>query len=258
MKKLILFFLVLNAGSLLAQIELEHTFNGMSANITALNDGTIKYYAMDVATAQCIVYNEDFSQRKSISLPIPTAFTLYDIQYVTDHLFDADDQIEMAITYYRYDTAGYYWEYGGRIVNESGAILKDMPGSGYLSLIKPNETSYKLLSFVYDYSVYPSTLDTKVYGIPGAWTSMASIQKEDEYMAWPNPARESVNIPLPSNKSADLLVLYDAGGKLLESIPLSGQIQLISISMKNKKQGIYFYSVSMKGQTISTGKIVKN
>ncbi len=241
-----------------AQISLQHTFSGMSAGISSLSDGSIKYYAMNVAGQQCLIYSDGFVLEKTVNIPIPFGYTLYDIQYVTDNLFDTDDLIEMAITYYRYDTVAYYYEYGGMVINENGTILLSMPGSGYLSLMQPTETSYQMFSWVYDYSVYPTTVDTKVYSLPGSWIN---TRTEELYSlknpAWPVPANEQVNIPVPDNTAPGELLIFDMNGRQIRKINTQKGQGLLPLNISQFASGIYHYSLLSSDGLVSSGKFIK-
>ncbi len=241
-----------------AQISLQHTFSDMSAGITSLSDGSIKYYTMNVAGQQCLIYSDGFALEKTVDIPIPFGYTLYDIQYVTDNLFDTDDLIEMAITYYRYDTVALYWEYGGMVINENGTILLSMPGSGYLSLMQPTESSYQLFSWVYDYSVYPSTVDTKVYSLPGSWIN---TRTEELYSlknpAWPVPANDHVNIPVPDNTSSAELLVFDMNGRQIRKIITQEGRSLVQLNVSQFAPGIYHYSLQSSDGMLSSGKFIK-
>lgn len=259
MKKhlLTLLFLCLS-GLLSAQITLRNTFDGASATITSLNDGSILYYSMDVANKECRIYDEGFDLEKTIAIPVPEGFALYDIQYVTDRLFDSDDRLEMAITYYRYDTLGYYYEYGGMIVNENSSVLLNIPGSGYLSLAQPSETDYQLFAYVYDYSVYPSTLDTKVYQLPGSWLATGLNEKNRNLLRpRPNPTDEKIIIPLADKQYAKYIEVFNNAGQCVIKAEIKETSGRLSLKTRHLPGGIYHFSIQSENGTIQSGTFIK-
>jgi len=154
-------------NGLRAQLTLENTYN-VSTGITYIDNEGYKYYAMDVANKQCKIYNLDHNLWKTINLEIPANNYLADIQFVYNKTFNHDDKIELLYIYYEYITVGstYYYIYGTKVLNEDGTLLLSVPGGGYSQLLWTGEEGYKLFIYVYDYSVSPYTVATKVYGLP--------------------------------------------------------------------------------------------
>ena len=149
-----------------AQISMEHSFP-YSTTITKTTNSGYKYFAMDVVNNQCLIYDTDYSLWKTINLQIPAGHYLYDVKYVSDNLFDTDAGIELYYTYYFYDTTAFYYTYYSKIINEDGSVILDLPGCYYSEIIK-GATGYILLAYIWDFSVYPSTLNTVVYSLPGS------------------------------------------------------------------------------------------
>ncbi len=253
---LLLFLFALQG--LQAQIDLVHSFQDQSASITSMNDGSIKYYSMKVSEQQCLIYSENFNLEKTVNISVPDGYDLYDIQYVTDKLFDPDELIEMAVTYYRYDQASYYYEYGGMIINENGNILLHIPGSSYFSLIQPTETTYNLFSWIYDYSVYPYGVETRIYTLPGTWVSSGTAEQSvQQKAAWPNPVTDKLMLPVPENTQDIALKLYDINGKAIKTLKIQNPNKTLKVNTTELSPGTYQYSLQSAEKIISTGTFIK-
>lgn len=231
-----------------AQISYEHTYTGVSAAYIKLPVAGYKYYVMDVANSQCRLYNNDHSLWKTINLSVPVNYYLCDIQFVTEDLFNTDNMIEMLYVSYNYNTTLKYYTYDTRVVNENGTVLLSMPNAGY-SYIYPAETGSKLLIWIYDFSVFPETVNTMVYSIPGKLNTLMTKSpdelKSSLRSAYPNPATSEVAIPytLPSNvKQADLK-LYSMNGKLLKSFTVDHTFNSILVKTGELPAGIYVYRI---------------
>lgn len=230
------------------QIALEHTYTSVSAAYIKLPVAGYKYYVMDVANKQCKLYNNDHSLWKTINLSIPTNYYLCDIQFVTEDLFNTDNLIEMLYVSCNYNTTLKYYTYDTRIVNENGTSLYSMPGAGY-SNIYPAETGSKLLMWIYDFSVFPETVNTMVYSIPGklntVMTKSPDELKSSLRSAYPNPATSEVTIPynLPSNVKEAELKLYTMNGILLKSFTVDHTFNSILVKTGELAAGIYVYRI---------------
>lgn len=244
------------------QVSLETT---LSDAVYATNlDGVGKvYYGVDYNTSECFIYNTDFSLWKTILIVPPTNTYLYDVAYVSTKLFNSDDQIELLAVFTEYiatgDTSGYYI-YTTKIVNEVGVSFLNLPGAGYSTVYNLSDTESKLLCFVYDFSVSPFTVNTKVYGIPGTLSSISEPTGLFMGNAFPNPATNMIHIPLSteSQQYSTQLTLMDVNGSILrqESIPPHQQIyQLNTQALSN---GTYFYVVETNGRKSVARKFVVN
>ncbi len=248
MKKLIpIFVLILFYFQSNAQITLEHSFP-YSATLTNVGNSGYKYYAMDVVNNQCLIYNTDFTVWKTVNLQIPTGLYLYDVNFISDHLFDTDAGVELSYTYYSYDTLALYYTYYTRIINEDGTVLLDLPGCYYSEIHTIGNNIYKYFAYIWDFSVYPSTLDTRVYSLPGVPSEVTqnSLNPGLAGAAFPNPAANSISIPyaLPKIIQRAELKFCNAEGQEIRSYPINGNQGQLRIQTEGLKNGIYFYSIS--------------
>ena len=133
------------------QIQLEHTYN-YSANVTKINDTDYKYFLMDVEQNQCRIYNTDFTLFKTIVLDVPSGSYLYDIRFVSQTLFNLDNNIEILYTYYTWiitneTTQEGYYEYYSKVINEQGTDLLNAPGVLYSYVKNTGQDELSLIFF---------------------------------------------------------------------------------------------------------------
>ncbi len=244
---IILFFIFLSIRSS-AQITLENTYTGVSAAYIHLPVAGYKYYVMDVANSQCRMYNNDHSLWKTINLSIPAGYYLCDIQFVTEDLFNSDNLVEMLYVSYNYNTTLKYYTYDTRIVNENGTPILSMPYAGY-SYIYPAETGSKLFMWIYDFSIFPETVNTMVYSIPGKLnttiTKLPENLKAAQLSAYPNPATNEVTIPysLPSNVKQAELKLFSMNGVLIKSFTIDHTFNSLLVKTGDLPAGMYVYRI---------------
>lgn len=256
----IITLLLVSALQSKSQITLEHTYTGVSAAYINLPVAGYKYYVMDVANSQCRLYNNDHSLWKTVTLSIPANYYLYDIQFVTENLFNTDNSIELLYVSYTYNSSLAYYTYDTRIANESGTVLLSIPGGGY-SYVYPAQTGSKLFIWVYNYAVSPSTVSTLVYSIPGQTaTTGTDYPVENQSIvskAFPNPATNSVTIPynLPAHVNKAELKLYDVGGKLVKSFSIDHTFSNIVLQTGDLPAGMYLYRIEANGFNSETYKL---
>ena len=242
---LILLFTLLNfVGK--AQITLEHTYSDISANVCFLETEGYKYYSMDVPNKQCRLYNQDHSLWKTINISTPTSNYLYDIKYISQHLFNSDDLIELLVVLYEYiptsATDGYYI-YTTRVINENDNDLVNIPGGGYNSILKV-DANYKLLSYVYDFSEIIYLVTTKVYSIPGSPVSVPVLENPMiSDPAFPNPTSDVINIPfqLPAQTKDCILFISDMNGRVILKQKLDTEQNPLKLNTSAFSKGSYLY-----------------
>src|ERR1700761_6904216 len=95
-----LFFLtaLLISNSIFAQINLDHNFGQINVSgSTNLTNYGVKFYSY--TTNNLILYNDDYSVFKNISIPQISGWDLAAVEYISDNLFDLDNEIEYYASY---------------------------------------------------------------------------------------------------------------------------------------------------------------
>jgi len=242
-----------------AQITLEHNYPA-SATLTDLGLSGYKYYLVDVANNQCLIYNTDHSLWKTIALTIPDSMYLYNIQYVTDTLFNKDSKVELAYTYYSYDTALFYYTYNTRVIDEDGIELLAIPGCNFIDVIASGSGATKMLAYVYDYSLILYTVNTLVYSLPGSLPP-GGIRTEGEGFlrnAYPNPAGSMVSIPyqLPDGINSAQILLINGSGQVLRSYKVDRTFHDLIIPTGDLPKGVILYQLKSDKGIIGSGRFI--
>ncbi len=250
MKKImsLLVSLTLFSAVLHAQIQFEQSYNYSAASTELEVDG-LKYYLMDVPAEQTRLYNSDFSLWKTLQYSIPNNRWLYDVKYVSQHLFDADDGVESLIIYYQYveTQTSYYYVYALVVVDDNGSELLKVPGGAFADVKSLPDGGSNLFVYNWDYAVWPYTVETLIYRIPG---QLVGIQEEiqntqtvaDQTSVFPNPSDGVVKLSLPGQFDyAARLMVRDEKGSLVHEMEIQRQSVEQEINLLHLPAGIYFY-----------------
>ncbi|MCK4662191.1 MAG: T9SS type A sorting domain-containing protein [Bacteroidales bacterium] len=76
-----------------------------------------------------------------------------------------------------------------------------------------------------------------------------------DFVLYPNPATDYINISLSHNNQTNKFEIYDITGKLILSEKLISTLTKIHITALSK--GLYFYRIKNNNKTIGTGKFIK-
>lgn len=242
-----------------AQIYLENPYTA-STGLTNLAVSGYKYFMMDVTNKQCVLYNIDHSVWKTINLSVPDGMYLYDINNVSETLFNTDDKVELAYIYYAYDSALLYYTYYTRVVSEDGTELLSIPGCSYLQVKSSGSSGTKLLAYVYDYSIVNWTINTLVYSIPGHLPIGGVPETGGVYLndAFPNPSSSMVTIPyqLPESVNNAEIRLLSASGKVMKRYRVDSNFHELVIQTADLPKGAYVYQLKAEHGILATGKLI--
>ncbi|MFP4471114.1 MAG: T9SS type A sorting domain-containing protein [Bacteroidota bacterium] len=261
MKRLILLLsLQLLFAGAFAQINFEHEYY-YSGTFVNLSLSGSKFYVMDVENSQCRIYNLNHSLWKTIDLDIPADHYLYDIRFVSENLFTTDNAVALAYIYYHYDETGQYYSYFARIISENGTALLTIPGAQYLAVNDLDENGVKLSAYVYDYSVYPYTVKTRIYDLPGQSLTMPEAPAGNNtglQHPFPNPARDFTSLPyeLPRGEKQGTIILTDSHGILIQRYRVDRTFKHLRLNTAQLPAGTYFYYLETTGEISETKKLV--
>ncbi|HEY9116102.1 MAG TPA: T9SS type A sorting domain-containing protein [Bacteroidales bacterium] len=258
-KRVLTFFLfILIALSAKSQINLEKEYTG--SVLFAYLEGNA-YYSANFVNNQVLIYGLDYSLTKTISLTAPSNMFLYDVAFVSTHVFNDDELMELLVVYYNYeptsDTGGYYY-YTTQVVNESGTVLLDVVNGSYSDLVIYNNGSLKLLVNIYDFAVSLYVLNTEIYGLTGTISSSTPENSEISLKnPYPNPASNFVNIPYKLEKDLNAeLILLDISGHEVNRSNLTSSSENLLLNTANLKPGQYIYYIEINGKRTLARKIV--
>jgi hypothetical protein len=260
MKTPITIFLLLSGMAILAQPALE-TVYPVSTNICTLETTGDKYYTMDITNKQCRIYNMDHSLYRTIYLEVPEDYYLFDIQQISQHIFNHDDLIEFAYVYSKFNPTetSWYYSYETRVINESGTEILKVPGAGHTLVIPTQDGGRKFLVFIYDFYVIPATTQTQVYSLPDSPLKSEAVNGSAYRLGnpYPNPASGMINIPvsLPPGVNKGYLQIYNISGQLIDLREIKKTDESILIPGGSLLPGSYIYNISGKGQQSESKKI---
>lgn len=136
-----------------AQFALENTYTSFTQR-TKLEISGEKYYRLNIATNEAILYNSNHTLWKTIDLPLPAGSSVNSILHISETTLNTDASLEVI---YNYSFTG--TEYGSRIVNENGSILLTVENSDRIEVSILNGLSTKLIAYENDASSIYSTQD---------------------------------------------------------------------------------------------------
>ncbi len=260
--RILLSVLMLTAGMVLfAQPSLETVYS-VSTNICSLEKDGDKYYAMDIANKQCRLYNMDHSLFRTINLTVPEGYYLFDIQQISQHIFNQDDQIEFAYIYSRFNQTetSWYYSYETRVINENGTEILKIPDAGHTLVIPTQDTERKFLVYIYDFYVIPATTQTQVYSLPSIPLKSETVYGSAYRLRnpYPNPASGMINIPvsLPPGVNKGYLQIYNISGQLIDLREIKKTDESILIPGGSLLPGSYIYNISGKSQKSESKKVI--
>ncbi len=251
--------LILAAANItVAQLTLENTYS-YSVSTAYIDGEGYKFYEMDTDNNRCVIYNLDHSLYQSIDLEVPDGQHLYDLKYVTNHLFDEDDGLEVCYTYYEYNDEEQYSTYTTRVINDDGSALLEVPGAAYATLMTTSEEGdYRFVVYVYDYSVVPSTVETNIYSLAGQSTGLSGLPQLSDTKAFPNPAKEQITIAydIPENIRQAQLIVYNARGQVIMKHPVDNESHHTVVNTSMFPAGTYLYRIAQGHHTYVKDKFI--
>ena len=157
------------------ELMLENIYEeGIVTRINLENSGE-KFYVLDNANGNIILYNQNHTLWKTIALPKPAQAVYADVGVVSESLINPDTSLEIAYTYYV--LAENVYTYTGKIINENNTELISIPGAKSIVVDVLEGAEVKLLAVIRNFS--PSTSlgylnSTNIYQLP-------SLVLEKEY-----------------------------------------------------------------------------
>jgi hypothetical protein len=257
-----------------AQILLEHTYNAAGSLIAYPNyqqlyivklevDGE-KYVFIDRANKQLKFYHFNHSLWKTISfegtIDLNSGSNTRDILYISQHLFDTDDEIE-----FLYDDIDQNDALVSvtQIVNEDGSILFTENNAGPWVKINFPQPQVPIFNTAFGTKMILSLSngDANVYSLAGSLAvgitpspiqEMPSISTS---LAYPNPAIYTTRIDytLPQGAHEGWLVFYNTEGQEVQRFQVDDTFTSIEVTTQDLSSGTYYYNLQTT-QGVSGGK----
>lgn len=267
MKKLIFITLFAFTINVKAQITLEHTYDSagyffastiyQQLYIVKLEVDGDKIVFVDRDKKLVRFYNLNHSPWKTISFLAATDLnTNADVQstmYISQHLFDGDDEIEFLYVDQNQPTSAIT-----HVINEDGSIL--FTANNQAPLVYTSAPQAQL-------PIYNTSAGTKMilsggaynsgdgnayfYGLAGTLANGIIAFPNNEFnnlrtsMAYPNPTRSSTRIDytLPNGVNKGEIVFYDTQGKEVKRFNVDRTFDSLVISTEDLQSGLYYYNL---------------
>ncbi len=179
-----------------------------------------------------------------------------DILYVSQHLFDADDDVELM----------FVKPYSGTsVINEDGTVIQFWPNELPLIAVNIPQEQRPIYNTPLGTKLILSDQllgDAKVYSLPGTLFTGISGPHEQSVLSapvkvYPNPTASEVTVDIQWTTrftNADMAFFNSVGELVLtQAITVTGQ----RINIAPLAAGEYSYRVSMDGQQVNAGKLTK-
>ncbi|MFY9308741.1 MAG: T9SS type A sorting domain-containing protein [Bacteroidia bacterium] len=229
-----------------------------------------KYVDINKMNQTIDFYNIDHTLWKSIDYSSVSIISPYpenqksqcSILYISQLLFNTDENIEFLYTYSWYNGSDTTWHAITQIVSENGTMLFTRNAA---PLIQPAwHAQY--------FPIYNTTEGTKmilsnesgtaeVFSLGGNFTpgiSQNNIQNQLGMSLFPNPSAYAqmitINYQLPDqNKSAELII-FDALGKRIKTFTIGNGLNTILVDTIDLSSGMYFYTIKTENGEILANK----
>lgn len=261
MKKLIVFFVMLQLTAKSQIINLENTYTQAPYFIlTQISPSNYKYILFDPFNSQFKVYNLNHSLYASVNIPLTyvQGSSQYYINFVTTSLFDCDStNLEYSIMFLGNGGPAYPAPYFS-VYRANGPLLQKIDsvrftnwstGMNYATninavpIIKTPAGSKLILNKV---NSSGGTAGTSVYALCGTMpTNYYSSQLLDEAeLPFPNPTAKTISLPYKLvGETHGKLVIYSIEGKSLKEFQIDNNFDHLILNTEDLSEGTYLYSV---------------
>ena len=259
-----------------AQITLENSYPATSSSqlmqVVELVKSGYKYQTLDYTNKNLKLYNLNHSLFKSINLPTPAGFFL-NSAIVSDSLFNTDNLVEVAYTYYGYNYTVTPLTYTTetKIIDENVSNIFTLPqgtspsiyytgsANGYKMIINVDSVNKTALKQTNVYSLVgglPIHLQTHAGSNP---TGLITTNNSELLTsAAPNPSsnRTTIGYQFPKGESSGIIVIYNINGKELKQYVVDNTFNTLELDNSDLSSGTYFYQVSTSSGKSSAKKML--
>tara|TARA_R110002072_G_scaffold256549_1_gene415414 strand:- start:352 stop:1191 length:840 start_codon:yes stop_codon:yes gene_type:complete len=277
MKHAILLLILCTCLGASAQITLDETYAnaGFSGGILSwqtlevvrLELGGDKFVFRDNENKTLKFYNLDHSLWKSISysgaIDVDPDYNSANILYISQHLFDLDDEIEFM-----------YVDVGSdvgvtQVVNEDGAFLftaNDQAPRMNGSVPQNQQPIYNTSggTFMILSGANSSDGNAYVYRLPGALQvgieigSIGQMNDGSSLLIYPNPTADEVRIDyaLPQGEGSGVLIIYDSSGNEVKRLNIDRRVDHVNVLIGEFASGTYICNLQTVSGISTSSKLV--
>ena len=225
-------------------MNLEHTYRQYYASFTAVNieNEGIKYCGLDSTRTTYLMYNMDYSIWKQITLPVFSGQIVGAANYPSKYLFNTDGNVEIIVEYYKPASVPLSHL---EIVSENGTSIQSINNGQYVAQIFNSGSGAKAI--VWSQSGGLSSVN--IYSLPGNYTgaalktSLAGMPVSDVSIL-PNPVERVANVryTLAAGQTSGQINIFDAAGRIIRTVPISGNSGSVTLDVAGWAPGVYSYS----------------
>lgn len=254
-----------------AQITIESTYPSMgSGNYFAMNvvrlSAGYKYTHFDRLGKILRIYNLNHSIWKTINLPVPSGFQLYDVpKHITDSLFKLDANVELAYTYYATTsyTNGTSPTYTSvtKVIDDAGSTLLTINQCMQTQLVHTGTNGYRMIaqvdsvnkiwtSGVKEYQVFKLIGSLPVTHTSSSTEPTGLSQKQNSQnpiLSSPNPNpsgnKTVIGYDLPFGIEQTELVIFDITGNEVKRYFVDRNFNTLELDNTELISGTYFYKI---------------
>lgn len=233
--------LLLCSFTTIAQVNLLHTFNGSTTTAAGYYVEKIDRYICSEGNT-INIYNPDFSLEKSITVGVPAGYSISSTS-LSQHTFNSDDKYEICVYSSKSDGQNYNSNMRAMIVNEDGALIKDL-GYAYSLYgsytIIDDQLRFIVTKLFFDGSTVSQT--TEIYSCNGSYTEVSSNSTIPNSKPYPNPTSTIINIPydIPQNTISEMKI-FSSNGQLIDVKTIGSHFNHIQLNVQDYQPGIYLY-----------------
>jgi hypothetical protein len=228
-----------------------------------------KYVKVNLSNATLTFYNLNHSVFKSFSFSSAAdqnanSTNTTGILYISQHLFDLDDQIEFMFVDYVSMGIGLGYQYVTQIINELNEVEMTIMDAAPLVSVNVPQQQVPIYNTPQGTKLILSKQngDALIYSLGGTLTTQ--IEELDPTLnllsnAFPNPTQQFVTIPyqLPQGETNASLHLYNQQGQLIQTYTVDATFSELIIQTSDLKSGNYYYELKTQSGQVQSKKLVK-
>lgn len=258
MKQLIITVAVtlLSIGATNAQIVLERNYNQHPTLEVYELETEGHMYAGINSIGDIQLYRPDHSIFKTIKPTYSGAPAFVTFGYVSQHLFDSDNDVELLLSYVDTSISGYPQSHVA-VVDDNGGIIKDIL---YATAPRIREVSGKWKLIVTMNGAQPFYSD--VYSLPGKWNGILAepTHPSIEAKMYPNPMSSTATIEYEldhGGRHGKVNIYEMSSGKLVREYKVKEHKGAVTIQRGELPAGTYVYEILCEEHNQPSGSPVK-
>lgn len=250
------------------QITLEHTypnagyfFSYGQLMMVDLEVSGMSYVEIDRANKEIKLFHLDHTLFKTVSFAAATPpwpnFGVT-IMYISEHLFDQDDDLEFM---YVLDLPKLT-----QVYNEDGSLLLDEPDAVPYVRQTIHNQQYPIYNTNDGAKLILSHADStaKVYSLGGTLTVGMATSGTEQFQqlaanrAFPNPTSSQINFTLASMLQQNgELIISDVTGRVVQTLPIAQGTSQVTQDVSDLPDGAYLYRLTSGGIPFTSGTFVR-